>query len=116
MIEVLRLRKKFGARVVIDDVTFAAPDGAVTRILGPNGAAKTTVLRMISGMLTPDSGDTWIDGASVRESFATAQPGLGSLLDHTGSYSKLTPRDNHAVRRATERSCRRFATVSEGDS
>lgn len=48
---------------------------------------------MISGVLTPNAGDAQIDGIPVRKSFPKAQPRLGSLLDHTGIYSKLTPRE-----------------------
>jgi sodium transport system ATP-binding protein len=80
--------------VVVKDVSFIAPDGAITGILGANGAGKTTVLRMISGVLNPNAGDTYVDGASVHKAFSSVQPQLGSLLDHTGIYSRLTPREN----------------------
>jgi sodium transport system ATP-binding protein len=94
MIEVEHLRKQFGSRVVIKDICFQASNAAITGILGANGAGKTTLLRMISGMLTPNLGDAKIDGTSVGKLFPAAQLRLGSLLDHTGIYSKLTPREN----------------------
>ena len=94
MIEVHNLQKHFGPRVVVNGVSFVAPDGEITGILGANGAGKTTVLRMISGILTPSAGDAQIDGRSVHMDMGSAQMKLGSLLDHTGIYSRLTPREN----------------------
>lgn len=94
MIEVQKLQKMFGARTVVKNVSFVAPNGAITGILGANGAGKTTVLRMISGVLRPSGGDVFIDGSSVGKALPAAQERLGSLLDHTGVYSRLTAREN----------------------
>ncbi len=65
MIEARGLRKRFGATLAVDDVSFAAADGVVTGLLGPNGAGKTTTLRMITGLITPDSGSARVDGIDV---------------------------------------------------
>ncbi len=81
MIEVINLRKRFGELLVVDDLSFAARDGAITGLLGANGAGKSTTLRMICGLLKPDSG-------AVRADH------VGALLDHTGIYPRLTVREN----------------------
>jgi sodium transport system ATP-binding protein len=85
MIKVHNLEKRFGNRPVVRDLSFEAADGAVTGLLGANGAGKTTTLRMICGVLKPESGSVAIDDASV-----------GALLDHMGIYSRLTARENLA--------------------
>ena len=85
MIQVQNLSKSFDNRVAVRSLSFTAPDGAITGLLGANGAGKTTTLRMICGVLQPESGSVTIDGA-----------GLGALLDHTGIYPRLTVRENLA--------------------
>jgi sodium transport system ATP-binding protein len=94
MIESLGLQKKFGSRSVIKNISFTANDGEITGLLGVNGAGKTTVLRMIAGVLTPSAGDAEINGLSVRRNSSEAQAALGCLLGHTGIYSRLTAREN----------------------
>jgi sodium transport system ATP-binding protein len=56
MIQVRQLTKSFGAITAVNNVSFEAPDGAITGFLGANGAGKTTTLRAISGLLKPDAG------------------------------------------------------------
>jgi energy-dependent translational throttle protein EttA len=57
VLEVSHLRKSFGDRLLIDDLSFSVPKGAIVGIIGPNGAGKSTLFRMISGTEQPDSGD-----------------------------------------------------------
>ncbi len=83
MIEIHSLRKSFGAAPVVDNLSFVARDGAITGLLGSNGAGKSTTLRMICGVLKPDAGA--IDATHT-----------GALLDHTGIYARLTVRENLA--------------------
>jgi sodium transport system ATP-binding protein len=94
MIKAEDLQKHFGSKLVLNRVSFVARDGEITGILGANGAGKTTILRVISGVLRPSAGDAQIDGRSIRTDSCAAQMRLGSLLDHTGIYSRLTPREN----------------------
>lgn len=56
VIEVSNLRKSYGDRVLIDDLSFSVPKGAIVGIIGPNGAGKSTLFRMMSGQEQPDSG------------------------------------------------------------
>ncbi|AFV86173.1 energy-dependent translational throttle protein EttA [Alteromonas mediterranea] len=56
VIEVSNLRKSYGDRVLIDDLTFKVPKGAIVGIVGPNGAGKSTLFRMLTGAEQPDSG------------------------------------------------------------
>ncbi|MDF2178012.1 energy-dependent translational throttle protein EttA [Aliiglaciecola sp. CAU 1673] len=65
VIEVNHLRKTYGDRVLIDDLSFKIPKGAIVGIIGPNGAGKSTLFRMLSGVEKPDSGEIVI-GETVK--------------------------------------------------
>jgi energy-dependent translational throttle protein EttA len=56
VVEANGLRKAYGDRVLIDDLTFSLPRGGIVGVIGPNGAGKTTLLRMITGQEQPDAG------------------------------------------------------------
>ena len=65
VIEAKNLRKGFGDRLLIDDLSFSLPRGGIVGIIGPNGAGKTTLFRMMAGLEQPDSGEIRI-GPSVQ--------------------------------------------------
>jgi sodium transport system ATP-binding protein len=88
------LRKQFGPVTAVDDVSFVAPDGAVTGLLGPNGAGKTTTLRMLYALLRPDTGRILIDDVDAVSAPMAAQARLGVLPDLSGLYPRLTAREN----------------------
>src|ERR1035438_1979898 len=102
MIQVQDLSKSFDNRLVVRSLSFTAPDGAITGLLGANGAGKTTTLRMICGVLQPESGSVTLDDAGAdADAAATGDPlvpqrRLGALLDHMGIYPRLTVRENLA--------------------
>ncbi len=94
MIEAQGLHKRFGKTVAVEDVSFTARDGCVTALLGPNGAGKTTSLRMMYGLLQPDSGKAVVDGAVAATDPLAAQRRLGVLPDAPGLYGRLTAREH----------------------
>ncbi|MBL8236759.1 MAG: ATP-binding cassette domain-containing protein [Bryobacterales bacterium] len=94
MIHAQNLRKQFGDVVAVEDVSFSAPDGAVTGLLGPNGAGKTTSLRIVYGLLKPGGGKVEIDGIDVAQRPMAAQARIGVLPDISGLYPRLTAREH----------------------
>ncbi len=94
MIEASNLSKRFGAIEAAKDVSFTARDGEITGILGANGAGKSTTLRMVSGVLTPDSGKASIDGIDNRGQTSRARARVGVLPHAAGLYGNLTAREN----------------------
>jgi iron(III) transport system ATP-binding protein len=64
-LEVKGLRRAFGGRAVVDDLSLRVAAGQVTCLLGPSGCGKTTTLRMIAGVEAADRGEIWIDGEQV---------------------------------------------------
>ncbi|MSP24458.1 MAG: ATP-binding cassette domain-containing protein [Myxococcales bacterium] len=94
MLEARSLRKKFGDVVAVEDVSFTAADGAITGLLGPNGAGKTTALRILGGLVRPDSGTALVDGLDSAREANQARARLGMLPDARGIYPRLTAREN----------------------
>ncbi len=94
MIEARNLSKRFGSVEAVRDVSFTARDGEITGILGANGAGKSTCLRMLYGVLTPDSGQACIDGMDIRGETSKARAHLGVLPHAAGLYGNLTAREN----------------------
>jgi sodium transport system ATP-binding protein len=96
MITIEKLEKSFSGKPVVRGLSFAAHDGAITGLLGANGAGKTTTLRMICGVLKPESGRITIDHSTDATDSPQRQLQVGALLDHIGLYSRLTVRENLA--------------------
>jgi sodium transport system ATP-binding protein len=94
MIEAIGLCKHFGTVEAAHDVTFTARDGEITGLLGANGAGKSTCLRMLYGVLTPDQGKACIDGIDIRGETSTARAHLGVMPHAAGLYNNLTAREN----------------------
>ncbi|QDT37794.1 ABC transporter ATP-binding protein [Stratiformator vulcanicus] len=94
------LTKRFGRGadqvVAVDALTFEVERGEVYGLLGPNGAGKTTTLRMILGLLKPDSGDVLIDGVSVIKSADEVKRRIGFVSASAGLYQWLTTREHLA--------------------
>ena len=78
------------------EVSFTAPDGAITGLLGPNGAGKTTTLRMIAALVAPTAGSASVDGVDCAAAPLDARRRLGVLSDARGLYARLTARENIA--------------------
>ena len=102
MIAMDDLRKRFTSGrgrqartvVAVDGMTLHAHDGAITGLLGPNGAGKTTSLRMLVGLVTPDSGSIHVDGIALRDDPQGLRARLGVLSDARGLYPRLSAREN----------------------
>jgi len=94
MIVVNTLTKRFGARTAVNSVSFQAWPGEVFGLLGENGAGKTTTLRMIATVLSPDEGDVYVNGRSVRREGDLVRHQLGLLTADAGLYARLSAREN----------------------
>jgi len=86
MLSVRNLSRSFGNRLVVDDVSFDVGRGRLTGFVGGNGAGKTTTMRMILGVLSPDSGEVMLDDAPVGQS---ALHGFGYMPEERGLYPKM---------------------------
>jgi ABC-2 type transport system ATP-binding protein len=66
LIDVNNITKRYGDRMVVDDVSFSVEEGEIFGILGPNGAGKTTTVESITGLRTPDSGTITVLGQLTK--------------------------------------------------
>jgi lipopolysaccharide export system ATP-binding protein len=98
-LQIDKISKRFKARQVVNEVSFAVDSSEVVGLLGPNGAGKTTSFYMVVGMLQPDSGSITLDGESVQAlpMFRRARIGLSYLPQEASIFRKLTVRENILV-------------------
>jgi ABC-2 type transport system ATP-binding protein len=82
-----RIRKEYGDKVAVNDLTLEVPEGDIYGVIGPNGAGKTTTIRMIMNITAPDSGRVLIDGRPPDGSFLNR---VGYLPEERGLYKKMT--------------------------
>ncbi len=93
-IETDRLSRRFADRLAVDEVSLHVPAHSVYGFLGRNGAGKTTTIKLLLGLLRPDSGSAHIHGIDVaKDRLATARK-IGSLLEAHGFYPQLSGREN----------------------
>ena len=102
VIEATGLRKTFGARAAVEDVSFTVRRGTVVGLLGPNGAGKTTTMRMLLGLGRPDSGSALIHGRPYAELESPART-IGAALDAGGLHPGRTGRQHLAIAAAMAR-------------
>jgi lipopolysaccharide export system ATP-binding protein len=95
-LEVRGLKKSYGSRRVVKDVTLAVRSGEVVGLLGPNGAGKTTSFYMIVGLIRADAGQILLDGQSIERLpiHRRATLGLGYLPQEASIFRKLSVEDN----------------------
>ncbi len=96
MLEVQDLTTSYGPVRALDGVTFTAPRGKVTAVLGANGAGKTTLLRTVSGLVRPERGTVRLDGADLARVAPDAMPsrGLAHVPEGRGVITELTVEEN----------------------
>ena len=95
-LEVLHLKKFYGSREVVKDVSLTVRKGEVVGLLGPNGAGKTTSFYMIVGLVRASAGDIRIDGQAVEHMpiHRRARLGLGYLPQEASIFRRLNVQDN----------------------
>ena len=95
-LEALHLRKAYGSRTVVQDVSLGVQKGEVVGLLGPNGAGKTTSFYMIVGLVRSDGGDITIDGKSIAKLpiHRRSRLGLSYLPQEASIFRRLTVQEN----------------------
>lgn len=94
-VELKNINKSFGSFKASDNVSFGIEKGKLIGLLGPSGSGKTTILRMIAGLETPDSGEIIIDGKVVND-LPAAQRGIGFVFQNYALFRYMTVYDNIA--------------------
>lgn len=94
MIRTHNLTRRFGSLTAVDRLTFEVKRGEIFGLVGPDGAGKTTTLRLLSGLLEPNEGDAWVAGLSVTREAAAVKDHIGYMAERFGLYHDLTVEEN----------------------
>ncbi len=87
--------ERAGETVALNDISFCVPAGGVAALLGPNGSGKTTTLKLISTMLTPDSGSVWVFGEQTsHRSNAVRRRVAFAVATERSFFPRLSGREN----------------------
>ncbi|MEE8524379.1 MAG: ATP-binding cassette domain-containing protein [Thermoanaerobaculia bacterium] len=98
MLHLVRVNKSFDSTRAVDCLDLEVPAGETVALIGRSGCGKSTVLRLIIGLLRPDSGEVRIDGAPLRaESLRAMRRRMGYVIQSGGLFPHLTARDNAAL-------------------
>ncbi|MGW0285924.1 ABC transporter ATP-binding protein [Streptomyces sp. NPDC003236] len=93
VIEVTALRKLYGGRAVVDDVSFGVEEGEIFGILGPNGAGKTTTVECVEGLRVPDGGRVRVTGLDPAADHERVSRVLGAQLQQSELQPRITVRE-----------------------
>ena len=88
------LCKKYKNGRGIQDVTFSLNEGEVFGFLGPNGAGKTTAMKILTGLIKPDSGTARIFGHSIEDDYENAMKSVGAIIENVAPFGYLTAYEN----------------------
>ncbi len=94
-IEVKNISKNFGEFKALNDVSLEFPTGKLVALLGPSGCGKTTLLRIIAGLETADSGQVILDGVDASDSHVRERQ-VGFVFQHYALFKHMTVFENVA--------------------
>lgn len=94
ILEVKDVKKRLGKREIIKGISFNVKEGEVFGFLGPNGAGKTTTIRMLVGLIAPNSGSIAIAGHDISKEREKALAAVGAVVENPELYTYLSGREN----------------------
>ena len=94
ILKVEGLTKSFKKRKIVNNVSFESNEGEILGFLGANGAGKTTTIRMITGLISCDSGSVIIDGHNIKNDFEKAMDNVGAIVEIPFLYEYMTGMEN----------------------
>lgn len=94
VIDVHHLTKKFGKRIVVNNIDIQLPKGRICGFLGPNGSGKTTTMRMLCGLLTPDRGEGTCLGYDILKQTDIIRKKIGYMTQKFSFWEDLTIQEN----------------------
>lgn len=93
-IEVNKISKKYGTVSALNEVSFSVEKGEIFGLIGPDGAGKTTLFRILTTLLSPDAGKAAVNGLDVVEDYARIRRIIGYMPGHFSLYQDLSVREN----------------------
>ncbi len=95
-IETSGLTRRFGDTVAVDGLTFSVEEGEIFGLVGPDGAGKTTTMRLLTGILDPTSGEGWVGGRHIVREAEALKEQIAYMSQRFGLYEDLTVLENIA--------------------
>ena len=90
MIQLSNLTKAYTKdKIAVNSISLTVSDGSITAFIGPNGAGKTTTLKMMTGILKPDTGEVHINAFSMKQDPINAKKQFGFVSDNPDSFLRL---------------------------
>lgn len=93
-IETKDISKSYGKEQILYNVNLLVPEGSIYGFLGKNGAGKTTTLKIITGLIRQDSGESFVFGKNIRTDRVEILKNTGAIIESPGFYSNLTAKEN----------------------
>lgn len=93
-IKLIDVVKRYDQHLAVDNISLTIKKGEIFGLLGPNGAGKSTTIKLIMGLLKPDSGEIYIDNLSVKKNAIETKKRLGLVPQELAIYENLSAKDN----------------------
>lgn len=93
-VELTDIVQRFGDKEVLKGVTLRVKAGEIFGLLGPSGAGKTTIIKIVTGQLRPTKGSAWTNGTQTVEMTGAMYRRIGMMMDNPGLYGRLSCYDN----------------------
>ena len=97
LVEVKNLKKKYGSKEAVKDISFCIKENEILGLLGPNGSGKTTTIGMLLGLLKPTNGEILIDGKKIEENRIETLQKINFISPYIELPKKLTVKQNLTV-------------------
>jgi branched-chain amino acid transport system ATP-binding protein len=99
LLEIIGLNKRFGGIQAVSDCSFTVEEGRITSLIGPNGAGKTTVFNLVTGLLSPDSGDILFKGKRINklQPHQITRMGISRTFQITRDLQEMTVLENMVI-------------------
>lgn len=94
IIKTENLTKRFDAVLAVDNLTIEIPEGEIFGLVGPDGAGKTTSIRLLTGILDPTSGQGWVCGKNIEKESEQVKKNIAYMSQRFGLYEDLTVHEN----------------------
>src|SRR5580704_761742 len=94
IIRAVNLTRKFDAMIAVDQLNVEVTKGEIFGLVGPDGAGKTTTLRLLCGLIDPTEGEAWVAGHNVARELDAVKDQIGYMAQRFGLYNDLTVDEN----------------------
>ncbi|MFA6281653.1 MAG: ABC transporter ATP-binding protein [Candidatus Omnitrophota bacterium] len=93
-IKAVNLTRKFGSLTAVDNLNLDVPEGEIFGLVGPDGAGKTTTMRLLTGILSPTSGEAWVCDKHIVKQAEPLKENIAYMSQRFGLYEELTVLEN----------------------